>query len=104
MTDTVTPETVPTVQQLLPANAITHTCGAWWTGLSRAHCAADGCHRTFSCDSAADKHRIGSYGVDRRCADPATVGLVAREMPFGVMWGWPSSDGYDLASRRDPAA
>ncbi|MFF7142305.1 hypothetical protein ACFZB5_13785 [Streptomyces nodosus] len=76
----------------IPANAIRHpACGQWWTGPSRAHCAA--CCCTFSTDSAADKHRIGKFGIDRRCADPASVGLVAREKPYGVLWGFPAPDG-----------
>lgn len=88
----------PLVQ--LPANAITHPpCSQWWTGLGRSHCAV--CCHTFSCDSAADRHRIGTFGVDRRCANPADVGLVARVKPYGDLWGWPSSDNYDPASRRE---
>lgn len=75
----------------VPANAIWHgECQRWWTGTGRAHCAAAGCHRTFSCESAAERHRVGTPGVDRRCVDPASVGLAAREMPFGVLWSWPS--------------
>lgn len=75
-----------------PVNAITHpACGQWWTGLSRAHCPA--CCRTFSTDSAADKHRIGRHGIDRRCTDPAEVGLVARKKPYGVLWAHPGPDG-----------
>lgn len=102
MTDTQTPADTTTAtddQSTLPANAIRHPqCGKWWTGLGRSHCAA--CCETFSCDSAADKHRIGTFGVDRRCAHPSDVGLVARPKPYGDLWGWPSSEGYDLTSRR----
>lgn len=89
---TVTTHTT-TVQPLsaMPANAIRHpACGSWWTGAGRAHCAA--CCRTFSSDSAADKHRRGVFGVDRGCVDPASVGLVARERPFGLLWGHPGPD------------
>lgn len=93
MTDTQTPEAESTALQPLPAGAITCSCGAWWTGLSRAHCAASGCHRTFSCDSAADKHRVGKFGVDRRCVDPATAKLVAVAKPFGELWQNPGPDG-----------
>lgn len=25
------------------------------------------CHKSFYSDSASDKHRVGAYGVDRRC-------------------------------------
>jgi hypothetical protein len=91
VTDTHTPETAITAPVLPPA-AITHpACGNWWTGLTRAHCPA--CHRTFSSDSAADKHRTGKFEADRHCADPATVGLVARDKPFGTLWGWPTPMG-----------
>lgn len=69
-----------------PGNIVHGACGQSWSGASRAHCPATGCHRTFSCDSAADKHRVGQFGVDRRCVDPASVGLVAHEKPWGVLW------------------
>lgn len=75
----------------LPYSAIKHpSCGQWWTGPSRAHCPA--CHRTFSCDSAADRHRKGTHGIDRRCVDPAGVGLVAVAKPWGEMWQNPAPD------------
>ena len=44
-------------------------------------------------DSAADKHRQGRHGVDRHCVDPAEVGLVARERPYGTMWAFPAPEG-----------
>lgn len=82
-----------------PINAIIHPeCGQWWTGPGRAHCPA--CHRTFSTDSAADKHRVGKFGVDRRCVDPATVGLVAKRKPWGDMWQNP---GPDIVASGTPA-
>ncbi|MFF4489465.1 hypothetical protein ACFY0F_23700 [Streptomyces sp. NPDC001544] len=65
-------------------------CGKTWTGLRRAHCPA--CHETFNSDSAAEKHRVGKFGVDRRCVDPASVGLVAVEQPWGTCWQAPGSD------------
>lgn len=80
-----------------PANAIRHgACESWWTGPGRSHCPA--CCRTFSGESAADAHRKGAHGVDRRCVDPATVGLVARQMPFGTLWSWPApvAGGFDV--------
>jgi hypothetical protein len=92
MEDTLTPEMTEPATPTRPWNAITHTCGAWWTGLSRSHCPADDCHRTFSCDSAAELHRKGTPGIDRRCVDPATVGLVAKQMPWGVMWQHPGPE------------
>jgi hypothetical protein len=63
-------------------------CGKTWRGATRAHCS--GCHRTFTTVGASDKHRIGEFGVDRRCTDPATVGLVHRT---DGLWGYPST-GY----------
>lgn len=84
------PAVEPTQQR--PLNAISCSCGAWWTGLTRAHCAAPGCHRTFSVDSAADKHRKGAHGIDRHCVDPASVGLVPVDKPYGVLWQNPGSD------------
>jgi hypothetical protein len=66
---------------------ITHgECGKTWTGASRAHCS--GCHETFSTYGVSDRHRVGTPGVDRRCVDPATVGLVLRD---GI-WRGPSPD------------
>lgn len=77
----------------IPAGAIRHpACGSVWTGLAKVHCAAPDCCRTFSCESAADRHRVGAFGVNRRCADPATVGLVAKAKPFGVLWSWPAPE------------
>ncbi|MEU0665730.1 hypothetical protein ABZ508_26590 [Streptomyces lavendulocolor] len=83
MTDTQEPQ--------LPYTAIRHPkCGQWWTGGTRAHCPA--CCRTFSTDSAADKHRRGAHGKDRHCVDPATVGLVAVDKPYGTLWQNPGSE------------
>lgn len=65
-------------------------CGKTWTGLRRAHCPS--CHETFNSDSAAEKHRVGRPGVDRRCVDPATVGLIAVRQPWGECWQAPGSD------------
>ena len=86
-----------------PANAIRHgACGGWWTGVGRAHCPA--CHETFSGDSAASAHRKGPSGPDRRCVDPASVGLVARPMPYGVLWSWPAPEGGVRLVRTGEAA
>jgi hypothetical protein len=78
--------------QKLPYNAIVHgDCGQWWTGVSRAHCPA--CHVTFSSDAAANKHRTGKHGVDRRCLPPAEAGLVPHETEWGTYWSGPGLDG-----------
>lgn len=63
----------------------THSCGARWGGAGRSHCG--GCHRTFSSDSAWQRHRR-----DLRCRAPEDSGLIARENRYGgVLWGWPGS-------------
>ncbi|MFJ9633729.1 hypothetical protein ACIRU8_39155 [Streptomyces sp. NPDC101175] len=93
--------------EAIPANAIACSCGSWWTGLSRAHCAAAGCHRTFSTDNAASKHRVGKHGIDRRCVDPATVGLIAVQKPYGTLWQNPAPEGgytFHAATREDDPA
>lgn len=51
-------------------------CDVTWTGSRTEHCPA--CHSNFSGTTAGDKHRIGPHG-QRRCADPASVGLVYDE-------------------------
>lgn len=72
---------------------ITHAaCGKEWSGNRRAHCAADKCHETFNSDSAAEKHRRGTHGVDRRCIPPAEAGLVPVEHPWGICWQTPGPD------------
>lgn len=44
-------------------------CAARWTGTGRAHCAAKGCHRTFSTASLFDQHR-SAEGERGSCLDP----------------------------------
>jgi hypothetical protein len=71
----------------VPKNAIVHgSCQKWWTGNERSHCG--GCHELYSSLTAFDRHRRG--GV---CLPPASVGLVAREKPYGVLWGNPAPEG-----------
>jgi hypothetical protein len=74
----------------IPANAIVHSCGAWWTGTERSHCG--GCHLTMSSLTAFEAHRKGLA-----CNDPASVGLVPRQKPFGILWGWPGPDDTEAA-------
>lgn len=78
---------------------ITHgACGKSWTGLSRSHCPA--CHETFNSDSAAEKHRTGRPGPDRRCLPAVEAGLVAVEQPWGVCWQTPTAEGDVWFERR----
>ena len=45
------------------------------------------CDTYFRGERNFDKHRIGEFGVDRRCADPADVELTYR--PDKGYWGGP---------------
>ena len=80
----------------IPKNAIVHgACRRWWTGAERSH--ASCCHETFSSLSAFEQHRKGG-----RCNNPADAGLVAREKPYGTLWGWPAPEGgYSVLRGRD---
>lgn len=73
---------------------ITCGCGAEWTALNAAHCAAPGCHRTFASVSLFDAHRSqeGEHGT---CLDPETVLTRdgARRLFFRAgMWRGPEMD------------
>lgn len=62
-------------------------CGEVWTGLRRQHCPS--CHLTFNSTSAGDMHRVGRHGIDRRCVNPMSVGLIAKEMDGYSVWMMP---------------
>lgn len=66
-------------------------CGKHWTGARACHCAA--CCETFSCTATFDRHQR-----DGQCREPATVGLVARSKPWGVVWGYASRPGAPWGS------
>ncbi|MFJ4808529.1 FDXHR family putative zinc-binding protein [Streptomyces longwoodensis] len=70
----------------IPKNAIWHGCGNWWTGEERSHCG--GCHQTFTSLTSFERHRKGL-----RCNPPQEVGLVARQKPYGTLWGLPAPEG-----------
>lgn len=53
-------------------------CGATWTGVSRCHCAAEGCHNTFGGATSFDAHR-DQRGEHGRCKSPESLGLVQTE-------------------------
>ena len=48
-------------------------CDSTWTGTSRAHCSADGCHRTFAGATLFDAHRYAASARRGWCADPALM-------------------------------
>ncbi|GGM07028.1 hypothetical protein GCM10010099_23800 [Streptomyces cinereus] len=72
--------------RVLPAGAVAHGCGAWWTGNRRSHCA--GCCQTFATERAAQLHRVGE-GSERRCLSPEQVGLVPVLQRWGTCWERP---------------
>lgn len=54
---------------------------------SNAHCAADGCHRTFGGITGFDRHRRGG-----ECLDPAGLGMHPRpawRLAHGCHLRWP---------------
>lgn len=51
-----------------------------------------GRQETFNSDSAAEKHRAGRPGIDRRCLPPADAGLVPVEHSWGTCWQAPGTD------------
>jgi hypothetical protein len=64
-------------------------CTSQWTGAGRAHCAAEGCHRTFTGVTAFEQHRGAiSEGAPRGfCHDPVSLGMVERKPN---LWGAPA--------------
>ena len=50
------------------------------------------CDTYFRGERNFDRHRVGEFGVNRRCADPADVGLVYRD-DRGYWAGPPMTDG-----------
>lgn len=45
-----------------------YRCGKTYSGLRTEHCMV--CHETFNSAAAGDKHRIGEFGINRRCRTP----------------------------------
>jgi len=68
-------------------------CGAQWHGFKTCHCS--GCHNTFTAPTAFDRHRVGSHGGGRRCADPAKVDLVDAGRNY-VCWMTFCEDDYPV--------
>jgi hypothetical protein len=85
----------------VPAEAIRHGCGRWWTGARVAHCG--GCHAHFSGTTAFDQHQRGTQ-PGTLCRDPAEVGLVAAAKPYGVLWSWPDDGRNPHAAKAGPDA
>lgn len=63
-----------------------------WTGelLENKVQVCSACKRNFGTTEAGDTHRIGEFALNRRCANPADVGLVCVETTLGSMvWRLP---------------
>jgi len=59
-------------------------CGAWWTGYKTTHCAAEGCHQTFTGVTAFDKHWTPQH------RHPSGAGLVLVDRAYRQkVWGFP---------------
>lgn len=80
-------ETAPQRSQMRRQWVTCGGCSNRWTGNQRAHCAAAGCHRTFSSITSFDRHR-SRRGEHGSCLHPESVGLVER----GGVWGMPPPD------------
>lgn len=61
-------------------------CGTRWSGERAAHCAAAGCHQTFTTVGNFDRHRRGGT-----CHDPATIGLTERTRSGYTLWSQPNT-------------
>lgn len=60
-----------------------------WTGeqLENKVQVCSSCHKNFGTTEAADSHRVGDFGVDRRCITPDQALLVPIENQFGaIVW------------------
>jgi len=42
------------------------------------------CKENFATDEAGSKHRVGTFGIDRRCALPTEVGLKQITNKYGT--------------------
>jgi hypothetical protein len=74
----------------LPKGAVSHGCGAWWTGYRRSHCPQ--CCQTFASERIALLHRVGE-GSERRCLAPEEAGLIPVSQPWGTCWEKPKPSG-----------
>lgn len=69
-------------------------CPSTWTAPGAAHCAAQGCHQTFTSVGLFDRHRspVGAHGS---CREPLAIGLEFRD----GMWRGPAMTDEQKAAR-----
>ena len=72
-------------------------CGETWSGTTAAHCAASGCHQTFTTVANFDRHRRGGA-----CQQPTSVGLRLAARAGYQAWAQPGEE--NLADRLRSAA
>ena len=63
-----------------------------WTGeiLLNKEQVCSGCHLNFGTTEDGDAHRVGTFGVDRKCVQPSTVGLIPIENKYqSLVWRAP---------------
>lgn len=81
-------------------------CPATWTAPTACHCAAEGCHRTFSGVALFDAHRAAE-GKHGGCIDPAAI-VKKNGQPLmafrGGMWRGPEMTDEAKARLRGEAA
>jgi hypothetical protein len=70
--------------------AMCSRCGSTWTALGAAHCAAEGCHQTFSAVSLFDRHRYVTRDHGG-CVAPAEMMDKGKQVAFfrDGMWRGP---------------
>jgi hypothetical protein len=74
-------------------------CDTVWTGVSAAHCAADGCHQLFSSVKLFDQHREATRDAGR-CLDPMSVRHKGVRVMFFRDGMWRSPPMSDEAAAR----
>ena len=81
-----------------PAPASCSRCGATWKALGAAHCAADGCHRTFSSAGLFDLHRQATVTAGK-CLNPVHIRAKGQRAMFyrEGMWRGPQVPAEDRA-------
>lgn len=60
-------------QHMRRSTYITCRCGARWTDLRTAHCAAEKCHRSFASIGLFDRHRSTTGSEQGSCRNPTTI-------------------------------
>lgn len=76
------------IVRTLPKGALSHGCGAWWTGGGKSHCPS--CCQTFATERVALLHRSGE-GAERHCLSPLEIGLAPVAQPWGLSWAKPKT-------------